>query len=475
MSGKATILLRRMGVKSETVKKGLFSHEPHLVLDGECGDDEVLCFVTNDGKDVRQVDSSEVGELSADGKTLKVGGMLFAVRRTPFHFGATVKAGTDAESYEWSFEAYGDAEILDPCVFATKFRGAVTDDEPLFVETFGLRLGTILSTALHDKVITEALGVASLQDKDAGGRYVDMQYRLEQSKEVGEKVVSSAFDKTFTQFFEASGIMSMSVTHFRAFSADREAELSATDAADALVRQTATEIAALQRDIDLARLNNEKARIEADTEALKAKSKAFLGNVEALDRLMNMNFTASNAPNLEKLLALAGREDAVGRIMDAVDSAIRGDPRVTMDLEPRTRAIGPRLRVMRQGGLYGLSIDIPRDGHLVLLDVCDDNKVIPVVPCSDSQTKSTFVKNGQTVVIGSRSNPWITDPFEQYEGSGMDRFVAFITDEPLLKADESVRFGQALPSAALTMIVDRLEGMKAGELCGGLLQVRISR
>ena len=163
----------------------------------------------------------------------------------------------------------------------------------------------------------------------------------------------------------------------------------------------------------------------------------------------------------------------MGRIMDAVDSAIRGNSRVTMDLEPRTRAIGPRLRVMRQGGLYGLSIDIPRDGHLVLLDVCEDNTVIPVVPCSDSQTKSTFVKIGQTFVIGSSSNPWITDPFEQYEGSGMDRFVAFITDEPLLKAEESVRFGQALPSAAITMIVDRLEGMKARELCGGLLQVRI--
>ncbi len=464
-----------MGVKCETVKKGLFGHESHVVLDGECGEDEVLCFVTNDGIDARQIDSSKVGELSTDGKTLKDGGMLFAVRRTPFHFGATVKAGTDAENYEWSFEAHGDAEILVPWAFAIKFRGVVTDDEPLFVETFGSRLGTMLSTALHDKVIAEALGVASLQDMDAGGRYVDMQYRLEQSKEVGEKVVSSAFDKTFADFFDASGVMSMSVTHFRAFSADREAQLSATDAADALVRQQAAEIAALQHGLEVAKLNNDLAKIEADTEALKAKSKAFLGNVEALDRLMNMNFAAWNAPNLEKLLALAGREDAVGTIMSAVNSLSRADSPVTLELESNvsTRAVGPRRKVMKQGGLYNLKIRVPRDGYLTVLDVCDGNAVIPLVPCTDSKTKSSFVRAGQKVAIGRCDSPWISEAFEQYDNSGTDRFVAFVTEGPLFSFDESVPFGDELPQSAIRILAERVAALQPDGASGGLLQVRI--
>lgn len=477
MTGNQVILMRRVGVKVNT---GCFRSGSRVALDGKCGTEEVLCAVRNDGTNARILDVGKDGVFS-EGNAPAENDMLFTVRRTPFSFSAQINAGPDSDGCKWMFETAGDCEILMPEVFAAKFRGAVTVDEPLFVETFKSWLGTIPATAMHDKVISEVLGLMALRDMDAEGRYIDLQYRLEESKEVGEKVVSDAINKAFSTFFTecpgigANPVARMSVTSFRAFSADREAKLADDAKYDAEVRRQAQEIAALQHEAEIARLNNDKAKVEADTEELKAKAKTLLGSVETLDKLMNMNFAAGNAPNLAKLLAYAGKNDAVGRIMDAVDSAMRGDSRVTMDIEPRTRAIGPRLRAMRQGGLYSLSIDVPRDGYLSLFDICDDNKVIPVVPCSDSKSKSTFVKAGQTVLVGSKSSPWIDEPFEQYEDSGKDRFVAFIAAAPLLSPEESVQFGDELRPETVSLVANRLAKSNVEEICGGLLQVRIER
>ena len=470
MQDKTTILMRRMGVKTE--KSGWFGRESHLVLDGQCGDSEVLCAVRKDGTNAHVVEIGERGRF-ADGQAPNSDELLFAVRCVSFYLNMTIPAGIDAENFHWAFKVGGELTVHKPEIFTLKFRGAVSNDEPLIVETFENWLGTIPATTLHDKVIVDVLGVVSLQDKDAEDRYVDMQYRMEQSKEVGEKVISSALAKAFSDFFGAEGAVSMSVTSFHAFSADREANLAADEAHDAEIRKNAAEIADLQHELELARLHNEKAKIEADTESLRAKSKLLLEKGEAVDKLMNMNFSAGNAPDLAKILDFAGKGDAVGRIMDFVNSSMRGDVRVTMELDPRTRAVGPRLFVMRQGGFYGLSIDIPRDGHLVLLDVCDDDKVVPVVPCSDAKSKSSFVQAGKRVFVGSRSSQWIEEPFEQYDGEGKDRFVAFVTKTPVLQAEESVQFGEALRPDMVSLIADRLAAMDPKDVCGGLLQVKI--
>ncbi len=481
MADNATILMRLLGVKTES--KGIFFHRvSRIVLDGECGADEVLCAVRKDGKEPYVVEVGKSG-VFADGKAPADGELLFAVRRTPFPFDTTIESGTDADNNKWSFGVNGDVEILKPEVFAKTFRGKVTDEGMLSVEAFKTWLGTRPATVMHREVIVKVLGVPSLQDKvyedGQGNRYVDMQYRLEESKEVGEKCVANALAKVFADSFGDDSVVSMGVRSFRAFSADREAKLAADEKHDAEVRKQAHDIAALQHDLEIARLNNDKAKIEADTEALNAKVKKLMDSAEALDKLMNMNFAAGTAPDLGKLLAIAGKEDAVGRILDAVDSSMRGDSHFTMELEPRERGIGPRLRPMKQGHLYGLSIEkVPRDGYLTVFDICDDNDVVPVVPCSDAKTKSTFVRaasvsSEQPILIGAKSSPWIVEPFQQYENSGKDRFVAFITDEPLLKAEESVRFGDDLRPETIQLVADRLSALNQKDICGGLLQVRI--
>ena len=128
---------------------------------------------------------------------------------------------------------------------------------------------------------------------------------------------------------------------------------------------------------------------------------------------------------------------------------------------------------MKQGGCYSLKVGVPRDGHLTVLDICDGNAIVPLVPCVDSKTKSAFVLAGKTVAFGHSDSPWYQDAFEQYNGSGMDRFVAFITDEPLLSTEESVPFGDELPADSIRILAERLSKLKPGSASGGLLQVRI--
>ena len=482
MTGKATILMRRLGVKSEKVKTGLFRSGDRLVLDGECGDDDVLCAFRNNGDNARILTVGKDG-VFAEGQSPQDGDMIFAVHRTPFRFGTIISAGTDADNNKWSYDLHGRAEILNPTAFAVKFRGDVSFDNPLLVDQLRIGLGTIPATVMHDKVLCEVLGVMALQDEVGKeqeatnkGRYVDMQYRLEESKEVGETLVSEALSNVFTTFFDGiKGVVSMTVNSFRAFSADREAKLSADERHDAQIRKDAADIAALQHDLEVAKLNNEKAKIEADTEALKVKSKSLVNNAEALDRLMNMNFAVGNVPNLDKLLALAGKEDAVGTIMSTVNSLSRADSPIVLEIESNvsTRAVGPRRKIMKQGGLYSLSIRVPHDGHLTVLDVCDGNAIVPLVPCLDSKTKSAFVHSGQTVAIGRSDSPWILEAFEQYDSSGTDRFVAFVTEEPLFSFDESVPFGDELPHNFISILAERVAKLQLGNASGGLLQVRI--
>ena len=482
MTGKATVLMRRLGLKSEKVKTGWFRSNVRTVLDGECGNDDVLCALRNDGGNARILAVGKDGVLSEELLPEDVD-MLFAVRRTPFKFGAKVSAGTDSDNNKWTYDLHGRAEIINPVAFAVKFRGDVSFDRPLLVDQLGVGLGTIPATAMHDKVLCDVLGVMALQDEVGKelepvnkGRYVDMQYRLEESKEVGETLVAEALSNAFTTFFDGiKGVVSMTVSSFRAFSVDREAKLSADERHDAQIRKDAADIAALQHDLEVAKLNNEKAKIEADTEALKAKSKSLMDNAEALDRLMNMNFAVGNAPNLEKLLALAGKEDAVGTIMSTVNSLSSADSHVVLEIKSNvsTRAVGPRRKVMKQGGLYSLSIRVPRDGHLTVLDVCDGNAIVPLVPCVDSTTKSSFVYAGQAVTFGCSDSPWFQEAFEQYDSSGTDRFVAFVTKEPLFSFDESVSFGDELPQSLVRILAEQIAKLQPEFASGGLLQVRI--
>lgn len=222
MSGHDTILMRRMGVRTELVKKGWLSpREPRTVLDGECGEDEVLCAVDIEGKSPRVV---KVGKdrAFAEGQAPRDRELLFAVRRTPFVFDMAVSAGRERDGFEWFFEVGGMLEILRPESFAAKFRGTVTAERPLGVEAFEAAQGTIPTTVLHDKVTMDVLGVPSLEDKDENKQYADIRKRLEAWREANEAFVASAINLALDTFFVTKGTARLDGSSFRARSPDRE-------------------------------------------------------------------------------------------------------------------------------------------------------------------------------------------------------------------------------------------------------------
>ena len=231
MPDKNTILMRRMGVKAENVRKGGFSgflggQETHVVLDGGLATEEVLCLVSNDGERAEVVKAAEVPILCGQKQGLEAGDMLFAIFRPPFDFHMNIAAGEDADGYPWFFKVGGMLEILKPTAFARTFRGVVGKETPLTSVAFEELLGTMPATILHDKVLVDVLGVMSLGEKDGEERYVDMRKRLNQEKGVGEKYVTSAVSETFDEFFGEENVAAMKVTSFHAHSPECEKEIA---------------------------------------------------------------------------------------------------------------------------------------------------------------------------------------------------------------------------------------------------------
>lgn len=395
---------------------------------------------------------------------------LFAVQCDPFPLSFLIDLGRERDHYRWDLALAGKTKIKDPAAFLLEYYSDAKE-APFTVQSFIEALGTRPENLLLDTILHESMRVRAIDDLN-----LDVA-RWAKDRNLTEDAFTTAFsEKTGTPFSE-NGTMKFTVNSVRFSSPERDKAIADAqktgDMAAATLQKNAEDIAALQQEIEKAKLNNQKAEIEAKTASLQAKSKAFLENADALDKLMNMDFANGKAPILGKLLAAAGREDAVARILAAADASVRAGEQIKMDLEPRYRAIGPRLREMKQGCLYGLSIESPQNGHLAVLDICDDNSVIPVVPCLDSKTRSAFVRKGQNVFIGQASSPWLTEPFEQYDNSGMDRFVAFVTDKPVLRAEESVMFGGELPASTVQLLAERLGLLRPDSIGGGVLQVRI--
>lgn len=223
MSDNTTVLMRRMGMKSEKV--GWFGNKFQSVLDGVCGDAEMLCSVQKDGANARVVSVDKNGSF-ADGQVPMDGELLFAVRRTPFYFDMAISAGKDSDGFEWFFEVGGMLEIRKPEVFAAKFRGVAEWNKPLCVDAFESSLGTIPSTVMHDKVTMDVLGVMSLEDKGADEQYADIRKSLEAWRSTNEAFVTSVIDAAIGSFFGTERVASLDVSSFHARSPMLEAAIA---------------------------------------------------------------------------------------------------------------------------------------------------------------------------------------------------------------------------------------------------------
>ena len=231
MSDKETILMRRMGVKTESIRKDSFGgflggKATQVLLDNSLAMEEKLCLVSNDGDKAEVVSVEDVSILCGQKQNLAAGDMLFAVFRPPFNFCMSISAGEDGDGYPWFFEMGGRLEILKPAAFARTFRGMVGKETPLTSIAFEELLGTIPATIMHDKVLVDVLGVMSLGEKDGEDHYVDMRKRLNQEKGVGEKFITSAISETFDEFFGEEKVVAMKVTSFHAHSPECEKEIA---------------------------------------------------------------------------------------------------------------------------------------------------------------------------------------------------------------------------------------------------------
>lgn len=431
MADQSTTLMRRMGVKTEKVRKGLFGHELRFAPNGDCGDSEILCTVRKDGSNARSVSVDGKG-FFADGQVTADDALLFAVRRTPFYFDMAISAGKDADGFEWYFKVGGMLEITKPEIFACKFRG---EGDSLDITTFESRLGTIPSTVLHDQITVDVLGVMSLEDKGADEKYADIRKNLEAWRSTNEAFVASAIDSAFKSFFGSEGVARLGVSSFHAQSPMRE-EAIAKEKADG-------EKVARDR----------IAKAESDRAAADAKQAEEERRAEELrDREHQLKLAELN----RKIAALSGPRPEI-RMKTRV--YVQGSSFNTRDLfadtsttfakcgSPSTGA--PALHSPRPanrlsiGDVVGLELSSNIDGWLHLFNYGTSGNVYQLVPGEYSRLSDGRIFANQTY-IADQGGDLISVPLREggpttAQHGYMERFIAIITKYPVDISTASVK------------------------------------
>ena len=437
MANHDQILIRRLAVKTG----GWLSRKSTLVgWSAKEAANEALCRVSLDGS---AVDLSTAKD-PFEGE--KAGDSFFAVFRARFPFSLTIDAGPDADGFRWTFSVKGFEEILRPECFAASFRGVVTEEAPLTASMLEKHLGTIPSTIMHDKVVVDVLGVASLADKDAQGRYVDMQYRLEQSKEVGEAVVSAAIDAALAKLLGVSGAVKTTVTTFHATSAERELAIMQRKAADeelkarteaaqrAADEKERAKVAADQKAADEdARWKKEQARIadqnkvRRDEEQAEEEHKLKLAEIRKWREALE-----GPRPEIRMSAQVLGRGKAYGTRDLVPDTSSYGE--VAMARPANTLSIGDRVR-------FELSANF--DGWLHVYNYGTSGNVLQLVPSQYSKLSDGRIDAGRTYVadqggdmisVALRENGPTTP-----ETGNLERFIAIITKKPVNISTASVK------------------------------------
>lgn len=484
MQDKSTILMRRVGVKTE--KSGWLGRETHLVLDGKCGDSEVLCAVGKDGANARVVKVDENGWF-VDGQAPTAEELLFVVRRTPFDVDMMISAGKDSDGYEWFFNVGGKLAIVAPEVFAAKLRGDVEPGESLEVWSFVKQLGTIPTTVLHDKVTVDVFGVMSFEDKGAEDQYVDIRQSLEAWRLVNENYVASAVGGAFDAFFKVQGVVKFDASMFRAFSPKREEDDARKRKSDqdeirnamnrkAQDEKRAEEIAEKRHEQDLLELDVQKKIREkecelklAELEAQKKKLQdgdgvAATAAFEAISNLLGDLVSKTGTGAFSALLKDARRAEAGLRVLALAKDKKRDGGVVLEKRQPsfQVRALSftsKKTPVLHFKETLASVVACGREGGcLTLLNVSEQNEIIPLLPNADFPV--VRIAKGERILVGDEASAYIGEIHEE-ASSGTDNLVAIVSDEPVLESPLPP-FGASLSSTAAAELVAKLESMDGG-------------
>lgn len=420
MADSSQVLVRRLSVEY----KGIFSRKPVIIgWTANENPNEALCRVSGDGKT-----SVEIKDITEAFKDSKEGDAFFAVFRAPFEFSWKVNAGADAQNFNWTFEVSGLATIKRPELFAAVFRGIVTDNNSYSSDMLEKHLGTIPSTVIHDKIIVDVLNKVALCDKDADGGYVDVKYRLNESREVGEHVVSLALNVAFGQFVDSENVVVTNVNAFRATSADREAlesqmiKLEGGDVSDAF------------------------AAFEVLSNVLEDIVASKTGNSPFLDILKQTKRAESGL----RILALAKDKKRSGGVTLAKKKPSFQARRLAF-----TTKKTPALHTNES--LASEITNSRRDGYLTILNVSECNDVIPMLP--NEVWPAVRIANGEKVIIGDDDSDYI-DKLTETGTSGVDNLVAIVSDEPLLQSLPSLF--KPLSAQKAEKLVSKLESLDEG-------------
>lgn len=422
MADNTTILMRRLGIKTEKVKTSWFSSEKNRkVLDGELGADEVLCAVRKDGKEPHVVGVGKDG-VFADGMAPTEDETLFAVRRTPVSsFEMMIPAGNDRDGFKWLFEVGGKLEITKPESFASSFRG---NDMPLDAATFAKELGTIPMTVMHDKVTNDVLEVMSLEDKGADEQYADIRKSLEAWRLANESFVTSAIGGVFTSYFNDEGVARLMVSTFRARSQERE------------------------EDDARKKIEDEQARIIAVNKAAAdnaAKTKQMENNRRRTEELAEKKHSLEMAVLDQKIAALKGPRPEIW--MEA-PIYVQGNRVQTRDCvlvtsgdygKPTEGRLSNRPKnTISVGDLLEFNLRANIDGWLHLYNYGTSGKVSPLFTNRHIFKNETYsIRRGGNLYDG-----WlcVNDKTKTTRESGrLERFIAIITREKIQLDENSVK------------------------------------
>ena len=404
MSTNMGILMRWTDATTKKVRKGWFGSEMRTVFECEPGPGEKLCIVSGDTGEAAVVGPGDLAERQADGKKTGAGDLFFSVFCAPTPFSLTIDAGTDADGFGWEWEVGGLLEILRPAPFARKFRGLVRKDAPLSADGFKQHLGSIPATVMHDKVVVDILGVMSLEDKDEEERYVDMRKRLEQSKEVGEELVSAALDAALAKFFEVGPddkVLRMQVTSFKTRSPEREVRIAKAKKADDERENLAREV--------------EKAELEKRLAALKGPRPEFRLQAYAVD--------GRSGVKTRDLVPVTSSSYAKTKTEAAASAA------------PAERlAIGDEVR-------FSLSANV--DGWLHLYNYGTSGKVVQLFPGAYSSLPGSRIVAGKTYTA-EPGGTLLSVPLRENgpttaETGRLERFVAIVTTRDVSIAPDSIK------------------------------------
>lgn len=477
MNNLDQILIRRLPVKTETVKKGWFSKETKFALDGTMCDGERLYRVCENGA-IEKIDQDKLPN--------EEGLRLFAVQYDSFDLTFHADLGPEKEGFRWNLKLSGEAKIKDPISFLRKYYYKAKT-EPLTVQSFVCALGTRIENLLLDKIILDSIwewlkrrtekerskGTCKQEETDVltiDNVNIDFTEWAKERNLTEDEFTNAIREKDGTPFGK-NGIVNFVVNSVRIFSEEREAARAAQIADDGIRIKQAQQKAAksAEREEELEKKAHELKLAELDAQMNKLKvgtTEAAFAAFETISNFLGDAISTSGASPFADILKDARRaESGLHLLALARDKKRTGGVTISKNAPSfQTRSLNYRgftfsskkTPAIHHGESISSTITTERqNGWLTVLNISEKNEVIPMLPNADFP--AVRIAKGEHVLIGDNASNFISEILEN-ASSGTDHLVTIVSDDPLLKVPLPP-LGVTLPQAAVAELVLSLEAM----------------